>query len=621
MNLRPIILIFWKGCVNMYPALAYTPRTYRLGDLNGGAAIDKGESNIPDNCGSDMLNMVYSEGGLKKRKGQLLLFNEENLITSLKESYYNYFIYHASDKIKAYNTITKEITTLYGPVNKKRGCFFTYNGFVYYVGGGEYYKISLKDEELICEVVEGYIPTVAVNCNYESIGDDYEPYNYLTESFKLSYITSKNSDIFYFPENLSIRKLKSILVTFNSEEINNYTLDMGNRCITFNSMEEGQNLLEITYYMENGEDRGKIVNCDICESFGGLSAGISEGTRMFLAGNPDYKTTFFYSGLKNPEYFPVNQFDILGDDNYPITGMGKQYNGLVFFKEKSIYISYYEYLDDSVNFTLSRLNSEIGCDCKNTIAMVGNQLVWLNSNFGMMTLFSTYIKEEKNVKCISANINGFYSSKALLNQENIKNAVSFVTRDALYLAVGEYTYMMPLDSGYVLTENSSWYILDNISCRDFIFYNREVYLLGERGVTYFKNILYDFDVNTPIKAYFKTKAIDFNSFGVFKNIYEITFSLRAIQNSYFVLKVWDENGKIKNEWNYKVNKFNFLNFDFRKFTFMTNIFSFAVNRRLKRARVKYLMLEFSNDLSNSQMNISDINISYSVERSVRLNGI
>ena len=124
-----------------------------------------------------------------------------------------------------------------------------------------------------------------------------------------------------------------------------------------------------------------------------------------------------------------------------------------------------------------------------------------------------------------------------------------------------------------------------------------------------------------VKAYFKTKAIDFNRFSDFKNIYEISFSLRAIQNSYFLLKVRDENGKLKNEWEYKVNKFNFLNFDFKKFTFMTNIFSFAVNRRLKRARVKYLMLEFSNDLPGSQMNISDINITYSYERSVRFNGI
>ncbi len=597
----------------------YNPMTYSIGDLTGGAVIDKGESKIPDNCMPDMLNMVYSEGVLKKRKGQSILFGEKNIITSLKDSFYNYFIYHAGDKIKAYNTETKEIITLYGPVNETEGAFFIYNGFVYYTGTGEYYKISVKEKKLFCEIVSGYIPTVLVNCDVNSVGDEFEDYNLLTGKFKVTYNTTSQSKIIHFPK--GVKGINVISVTFNSNELTGYTLNKENGYISFSSMEEGHNMLEITFEVNADEDRKKITGCNITQSFGGLNAGISEGTRMFFSGNPDYKTTFFYSGLKNPEYFPVNQFDIIGDDADPITGMGKQYNGLIFFKERGIYISHYEYQGDTVNFTLSRLNSEIGCDCKNTIVSVGNQLVWLNSNYGVMTLFSTYIKEEKNVRCISGNINGQYSQKALLNAENLEKSVAFTTREAMYLVTGKYTYMMPLDFTNSLTETSSWFVLDNISCRSFIFFNREVYLLGEKGAVYFKNQLYDFDINTPVKAYFRTKAIDFNRFSDFKNIYEISFSLRAIQNSYFLLKVRDENGKLKNEWEYKVNKFNFLNFDFKKFTFMTNIFSFAVNRRLKRARVKYLMLEFSNDLPGSQMNISDINITYSYERSVRFNGI
>ena len=48
---------------------------------------------------------------------------------------------------------------------------------------------------------------------------------------------------------------------------------------------------------------------------------------------------------------------------------------------------------------------------------VDNQLVWVNSTWGVMTLSSTNIKDEKNVRCISQNINGISSKKALLMQE------------------------------------------------------------------------------------------------------------------------------------------------------------------------------------------------------------
>lgn len=602
----------------MYPDLKYNPISYSLGNLSGGVALDMGESKIPDGCMSDMLNMVYREGVLKKRKGQSLLFSEEEIITALDTSYYNFFIYHASDKIKAYNTETKEITTLFAPVRKKEGSFFIYNGYVYYVGTGEYYKISVKDNNLLCEIVQGYIPTVLVNCDYNSVGDNFEEYNLLTGKFKLTYNTTNQTRNINFPE--GVNYLKSVAVQFNNKPVTGYTLNQEGRYISFDSMEEGHNMLEITFEVTN-EDRDKIVNCTITESFGGLNAGISEGTRMFFSGNHDYKTTFFYSELKNPEHFPVNQFDIIGDDFDPITGMGKQYDGLIFFKEKSIYISKYEYQGETVNFTLSRLNSEIGCDCKNTIATVGNQLVWLNSNYGVMSLFSTYIKEEKTVGCISRNINGLNSEKALLNQKDIKNSTVFIMGNALYLVTGKYTYMLPLENGNGRDEKSSWFILDNISCKAKISFNREIYLLGKKGATYFTNQLYDFDLQIPIRAYFKTKALDFNRPCDFKNIYEISLSLKAINNSGVSLKAWDENGKLKNEWEYRVNKFNFINFKFPCFTFMSNIFSFAVNRRLRRGRVKYLMLEFSNDLCDSQMSISDIFIMYSVERSVRFSGI
>ena len=608
----------------MYPRLNYNPKNYRINSIDGGIVIDKSEEKIPYNKSPDMLNMYFSGNLLKKREGQLMLFYEDDIYSVSKDVFYNHFIYHAGDKIKAYNCDTKEVKVLIGKVKEKKGTFFLYNGKIYYIGTGEYYVISSKDEELNCSVVSGYIPTVLINCNEQSVGDSFEPYNYLTATFKYTYNTSNATHTIKLPD-IQLDTEKGIYAMFDGRVLYDYTIDYDNGYLTFQTaLSEGHNLLEITYFGKDLSDRNKITNCKIAETFGGLSSGISEGTRMFLSGNKDFSNTFFYSELKNPEYFPINQFEIIGDDNDPVMCIGKQYNGLVFFKKKSIYISYYNFDGNEVNFTLSRLNSNVGCDCPYTLETVDNQLVWVNSTWGVMTLSSTNIKDEKNVRCISQNINGISSKKALLMQENLQEAVAFINRGKFYIVTGRYTYVLDISTNFSINlngESLSWYLMDNIKANDYLYYNREVYLAGDRGISYFKNVLYDFNPDTPINAYVKTKAIDFGCPEIFKTIYDISFSQKAINNSYFKLSLSDENGKMGKVSEYFINKFNFINFSFSHFTFLDNIFSFVFKRRISRSRTKYLMIELSNDKPNSQMTLSDINITYSTERSAKFNGI
>ena len=608
----------------MYPRLNFNPKNYRIDSLNGGIVIDKSEEKIPYNKSPDMLNMYFKGNLLKKREGQLMLLYEEDIYSVSKDVFYNHFIYHAGDKIKAYNFDTKEIKVLTGKVKKEKGTFFLYNGKIYYIGTGEYYVVTFDENEFKCSSVSGYIPTVLINCTEQSVGDSFESYNYLTGGFKYTYNTSKATQTIKLPD-VALDREKGIVATFDGRALTDYTVDYDSGYLTFkNALGEGHNLLEIIFFEKEAKDRGKITNCKLAETFGGLSSGISEGTRLFLSGNKDYSNTFFYSELKNPEYFPVTQFDIIGDENDPIMCIGKQYNGLVFFKKKSIYISYYNFDGSEVNFALSRLNSSVGCDCPYTLETVDNQLVWLNSNWGIMTLSSTNIKDEKNVRCISQNINGISSKKALLLQENLEGAVSFINRGKLYIVTGIYTYVLDISTNFSINlngESFSWFLMDNICANDYLYYNREVYLAGNKGFSYFKDILYDFTPDTPIKAYIKTKAIDFGCPEIFKTIYDISFSLKAINNSYFKLTLSDENGEMGKVSEYFVNKFNFINFSFSSFTFCDNIFSFVFKRRISRGRTKYLMIELSNDKPNSQLTVSDINITYSPERSAKFNGI
>ena len=112
----------------MYPRLNYNPKNYRIDSIDGGIVIDKREEKIPYNKSPDMLNMYFSGNLLKKREGQLMLFYEDDIYSVSKDVFNNHFIYHAGDKIKAYNINTKEVKVLIGKVKRKKGTFFLYNG-------------------------------------------------------------------------------------------------------------------------------------------------------------------------------------------------------------------------------------------------------------------------------------------------------------------------------------------------------------------------------------------------------------------------------------------------------------------------------------------------------------
>lgn len=610
----------------MYPILNSSKKTYRVSTLNGGIVIDKKETEMDENKSPDMLNMIYDGNVLRKREGQKILFEEkEDIISCFSDSFYNYIIYHAADKLKAFDLNTKEYTVLKTRLSLKEGVFFSYNGYVYYIGSGEYYKVEYKDGLLSATVVDGYIPTVFVNCTAEGIGDKNEEFNFLTGGFKASYNTTNESVI-----KTPLRPLdetKKIIVSFGGNIIDSsfYTVDYATGTITFkNSLQGGHNLLTVTAYTKENIDRQKIVNCNACEIFGGTMAGLLGGTRVFLSGNREYANTFFYSGLKNPEYFPVNQFEILGDIFDPITCMGKQYNSLVFFKENSMYISLYTYEDSTVNFTVSEISDCIGCDSKKSLVSIDNQLVWLNSKYGVMTLCSTSIKDEKNIRCISENINGNYSKNALLNQKNLNDALGFVNRGKYYLVTDKYTYVLNMKSNFsigISSEKMSWFLYDNVCGENCFFVDREVYLVNKKRVSYFTKQLYDFYEDTPIKAHVRTKALDFGLTGEFKFINDISFYLGTMNNSYVKTTFMDENGRFKKEYEFSLSKFNFLNFSFDKFTFYSNLFSMFIRRKILRRNCMFLTIIFENSKENSQMAISDIIINYNIERGARYNGI
>ena len=610
----------------MLPNLKYSEKIFSYPALRGGIVIDRKETELSNDKSPDMLNMIFDGKVLRKREGQQELFhNDSDFIACHKDTFYNYIIFHSGTKLKAYNCVDGKICVLYERLSLKKGVFFSFNGYVYYIGSGDFYKISYKDEALLAEIVEGYIPTVLVNCDRQGIGDKNEEFNFLNMGFKVTYSTGEISEVYipYAP----LDSEKPLIITLGGKRIysKDFNIDYETGKVSFyEDIDTGHNLLEILAYQKGESEREKITNCNIYEVFGGLLSGVSGGTRVFLSGNDNYKSTFFYSGLKNPEYFPVNQFDILGDDGDRITAMGKQSGSLILFKEKSIYLSSYTYGDEGVNFTLSQLSDHIGCDCPDTLVSIDNHLVWLSSDLGVLTLTTNSIRDEKNIKKLSENINGYDSKMSLLKNDNLKSSVGFVNRGKYYIVTDGYTYVLNMKYNFSLglaPENFCWFLFDNIRAEGVIFINREAHIYYKNRVTYFSKVLYDFDINNPICAYVRTGASDFGLPGILKYVKDISFYMSALNNSYAGISFKDEEGKLKKKYEYTFLRFNFNNFSFPKFTFCSRLYSVFLRRGISRRRANFFSVTFENNKPNSQMAISDINITYITERGARYNGI
>jgi hypothetical protein len=185
--------------------------------------------------------------------------------------------------------------------------------------------------------------------------------------------------------------------------------------------EGGENDLIITApYITSTAEKDKIFSMKRCEWFGGGTAGLSGGTRLFLCGNTKKGNSdlVVWSGLNNPLYFPENSYFNVGNETGAVTGFGKQSDKLIIFKENETWFTQYaqntnitaqdlinknviDYASSSVYFPLTQINSNIGCLYPDTIQLCCNRLVWLGNNDSVYTLVSDSQYNERSIFSVS----------------------------------------------------------------------------------------------------------------------------------------------------------------------------------------------------------------------------
>ena len=325
--------------------------------------------------------------------------------------------------------------------------------------------------------------------------------------------------------------------------------------------------LEITApYIPSDEEKKKVFCMTKTEWFGGYAEGLSGGTRLFLCGNSndDEKTLVTWSGLNNPLFFPENGNYYVGDESDAVTGFGKQSDMLVIFKENEIWFSKYnqntditaediinqtvvDYTASSVYFTLTSINSAVGCSNANTIQLCRNRLVWLGSDGKVYTLVTDNQYNERAVFCISEMVERSFKEK------NIFTASSCDWNGYYCLSFGKDIFLMDYNcygythiTSYSKTDDANihipWYYWEfpSINADDLImlslsniifarYSNIGAGTIGNVGTYYvdlsLSNDLSEDNGNININSSFTTKLFDFGESSVRKNIDKINLQL------------------------------------------------------------------------------------------------
>lgn len=580
-------------------------------------------------------------------------------------SYYKRTSYEVSSKV--YNTGFFFVSdgTLY--------CIASYPGYDGTSFDGKFFRFyvfaKLNEETGQFEmqsIDDMYVPTVAINCRPDISYYDVEgldQFNLLCPRARIEYNGDGSSKTYKIPKELTDEKMGyAVKVEIDEEEVSPSTYSVSFGQVVFNSAPvAGQDNVAITVStVQSGNAfsdysyldlASEILSAQFSTPFGGTN-----NSRLFVGGSSE---RYYYSYINDPTYFQAMDYGVAGYDGERITGFGHHYKDLIVFKANSIYTLKYQYGADS-NGEMQGLiysqpvNLDIGCDAPNTIRKINNRLTWLSTKYGVCTLVSTVLEDERNVCVVSRNIERGERVKGLLDEAN---EYSFAQDyDGKYILFNNIVSKAPVEgvsekdrvpvlsnvyvwdyavAPFFLSEkqsaedsarNTSWYVWNNFSSVAAKRFRNEVYTLDYRytddfwGLQLSKWIDDENDFGEPIEAYYQTPMFDFGQYGYLKTVKKIFVQCRGGITYNTTLKyLTDENDTGETEPENLISTSSVLwdDFSYANFAWGETPFANTFARKCSLKKIELAGVMFSNNITNNDMPINGLQMLYTLVKEIK----
>ncbi len=577
--------------------------------LNGGINVFDLPFGLENNQSSDMVNLIYRDGGLTKRDGLCEFVNLPSGRPAMTCQYDNHSTVYFYDGLNIYAMAVETgeftlITTV--SVEGAEGNFALFGSDVYFTDGTVFGKCTASG----IQSPTPYVPTVIVGRSPDGIkkkGTANESINGMTDRFYIQFDCDGESNQFFLPEGceyISAVTQEEVYFTYNKKT---NILQSGNplplgyvvtvlvRCVGANRIV--------------GDDLG-LYKCKMIAAYAG------DG-RIYLCGNG---TNILYpSDVGRPDYFPTDLAARVGNFD-EITAVGRQYDTLVLFKSHETM-----YAQVGKETVIRCLNPVIGCDMPGSVQTVGNRLVFANSEGGIYIVVSTTRQSERNVQPISRNIDPKLFKHTV---EAKRKATSVCFEGRYWLCIEDKVYVWDYTTRpYIVsqgTDNAArrlgWYIFEGINAGTwFIFYNR--LYLTERQSPRVSYMVREFtDYGKPICAHWKSPVLDFGIPHVYKRIENVWFLCRGDRDCYgkvrYLYDMYDGAKTSEEQKDIELDSFNWHDFTWPTFMWgVAGLFK-TIPRRPARRRVVQFAVEVSSDRP-SELSIVDVVTSYREEYRLR----
>lgn len=560
---------------------------------------EEGDTELKLGEASETQNFRVTSGyEIKKMEGWQPLFDNlgEEKVTELWYGKLNgtyMTIFNHGDKLyKRVDGLNAEI----GTISKNGVKILFFNSKLYLLDGEAYREF---DGETL-KVVEGYRPIVAKS------GTPYEQINILTGAKAMQDSGDGSKTRFDLPET-NIQSIDYVKINGNEVDSGKYTINLGgvvagrqyNAYVTLKDAPEvGTNNVEVGWTKDSENYIAKCTNFFI---YGG-----SSDTRIFVYGEPEHPNREYFSGVAvtpRADYFPANNYKDIGNNQYPITDMARQYNTQIIYKKDETFYANIETSTDALGFLNTDfpalpLNSE-----KGNIA-VGQARVLLNNPVsicrdGIYMWTSSNVRDERNTSKISQRLGREFEAL------DLSKVITFDWEDKMeyWISVPEKKMCYIYNYG-----NDTWYTRTNVEAYSFVVIDRELYFGSKGTIKKFSND-YRYDGNfETIDAVYVTGFYGFGKEWLKKNIRKMWSSVKPESKVYVQYSYTTDNQDetIIGEIKYDVIDFAHLNFG--KFTFNTSLTVKPFRFKMKAKKFAYFKLKIKSDRNVERATVLNVEL-------------
>ena len=541
-------------------------RSMNFGNLAGGLNIYDLDYRLRVNESPDMKNLVWKDGCLNSRNGQVWLDDVDKTVgyTAYDSLFHGAIIFHAGvclGYIRPGDS-TPQSDILYdgssntAPLNQ-RGTFFLYDTKLYYKAPNYYICITYDPatDTFSADDVVGYVPTTYINCSpANGAGTAYQPENFISPECTLEYNAESGVTDYHLP--VAADSVTEVVVDgVTLTEGTDYTYNSTTGVVSFTTappvtVPPTNNTVKITYSLENSTAMSNILDCPYAAVYGGTGS-----LCIVMAGSQTQPNAYFWNGnnaAMDATYWPMTQYQLAGDSSDPITGFGKQQSYLVIFKKRTVgrtmLSTQYVAAGDisfgvensngrlTIDLPYIQINDKIGCDLPWTIQLIENNLVWCNTEQGVHILKDSSSAYENNIVCLSKKVNGSTTRSGLFDDVRTADQETVCSCDdtrKYWVVAGGHAWVWD----YLLSDykDPSWFYFTNINARAFIVKEESVWHIDNRGrITHFERTFADYgndpDNAAAIEKVYQFATQYFGTYDSLKNVNSIIITMRSDTN-------------------------------------------------------------------------------------------